>query len=217
MRLAFLLPVLAALPSAQAQTTSQPPSAPAASRWNFGLKLGAGTSYHNNGDPTQKHPLTAYTGGVSGGYSFPLTGGFFNLQADALLERRGARPWQTPAANNVVLFTPIYLRTDRPAARVHFLLGGGPTVWLSSRTVPDEHTNNYGAYQVQPIALLGFEIRLLPLSSYETSLALTYRAGLTPASVYYRSAASGGHYTEYDSNSWFGATVNVYFHPVARH
>ncbi|WP_210513676.1 hypothetical protein [Hymenobacter terricola] len=216
MRLAFLL-LLAAWPAmAQAQAPASNLPAPATSRWSFGLKLGTGASYSSADGSGQHHPWSAYTGGLSGGYGFAAAGGFLNLQADALLERRPARPWQAFSASNAVLFVPFYLRTDRPAARVHLLLGGGPTFWLTGRAVPDNRTGVYATHPVEATGLLGFEVRLLPFGRYETTVALAYRPSLTPALVSYGHSSGGHAFEDYDTHSWFGATLNVYFHPAVR-
>ena len=197
---------LAAYP-AQAQT--QPT---AISPWNIGLKLGSGAGYYS---ADTNHPWTAYTGGLTGGYSFTLAGAALTLQADALLERRRAQPWQA-SGSNTALFLPLYLRTGLAASRVHVLLGGGPTVALSGTAVPDAQAPFYFTYRTEATGLAGLEVRLLPLGSYETTLALTYRQSLTPTLVQYRHSLGGTPYQETTTHSWFGATLNVYLHPAAK-
>lgn len=191
---------------------AQPAAAP---RWNVGLKLGTGASYSSfsSGLP---HPWTAYTGGLSAGYSFKAASTFFTLQADALLERRESRPWQLVSATNAVLFVPFYLRTERPAARVHLLLGGGPSYWLLGNTVPDVLALAYTSRQIEATGFAGFEVRLLPLSRYETTVALSYRRSFTLEFVHYRQSTIGSHYEESATHSWLGATLNLYFHPAAQ-
>ena len=209
MRLPFLLLLLSGSFAVHAQPTAVGP-------WNIGLKLGTGASYStfSAGHP---HPWTAYTGGLSGGYRFKVAGAFLTLQADALVERREVRPWQLASASNSVLFVPLYLRTNRPAARLHFILGGGPTLWLNGNVVPDASRAAYVARQVEATGLAGLEVRLLPFSRYETTVALTYRAGFTPEYIHYRQSLSlNKYYEENEIHSWLGLTLNVYFHPAVR-
>lgn len=205
----FLLVMGTTLCSAQAQAPI-----PTASRWNAGLKLGTGVSRYDSDNSVGPHPWTAFTGGLTGGYTFAPAHGFLTLQADALLERREARPWQTASATNAVLFVPVYLRTDPAVARVHFLLGGGPIIWLAGRTPPADQARHYDTPAVEATALLGVEVRLRSANCPETTLALTYRRGLTPALTRHRSSSGGHRYDEEEVHYWLGATLNVYFHPA---
>jgi hypothetical protein len=208
MRLLVLVLLVALVPKAQAQATTPP-----LSRWNVGLKLGTGAGYYSDRSFDDPSTRRAHTGGLSVGYRFGLLEGRPTAQADVLLERRSARPWQPREAMNTALFVPLYLRTGQAAARVHVLLGAGPTFWLSSPSSP------YGglyAYPVEATALLGAEVRLLPLRRYETTLALTYRGGLSPSTSQGFRSIWGGINTQQDRYGWLGATLNVYFQPKAQ-
>jgi hypothetical protein len=193
----------------QAQTDAGKPTI---SRWNVGLKLGSGLGY-SNGSRDAAQPWTAFTGGLTAGYRPGSSNFMSTLQADVLLERRPARPWQTGPAQNLTLFVPFYLRTDPAAARLHLLLGGGPTFWLRGQQVPGDQRADYATRAVEATVLVGLEVRLLPLRFCETTLGLTYRLSMTPDLLRYRSSLGGISYTDEYKHRWLGATLNVYLHP----
>jgi len=207
MRLLLLLLVSALLPGPLlAQSTP-----PAASPWFVGLKLGTGAGNISSWKASFVPPWTKFTGGVSVGCRLKPSGGPA-LVMDALLERRKNRPWQSPDASNAQLFLPLYLRTGQPATRVHVLMGAGPSFALTDRQAPDSYTIRVKVLPVEAAILLGLEVRLLPLRRTETTLAINYWQGVTPAVV-----DNGTKFAvmtkDYDYYStWLGATLNVYLH-----
>jgi len=212
MRLLLLLLLSALLPGPLlAQSTP-----PAASPWFVGLKLGTGAGNISIQTADFVPPWTKFTGGVSLGRRLQMPGGSPALQLDALLERRGNRPWQSRDASNAQLFLPLYLRTGQPATRVHAVVGAGPSFALTSLNAPGDNADGVRVLPVEATALLGLEVRLLPLRRTEATLALTYRQGLTPAEVdngYLRFGAlqESAYYAV-----WLGATLNVYLHPLVK-
>lgn len=212
----FFFLALAATGTAQAQNINPKLMAPY-KRYNVGLKAGTGYEFVTP-DPTSP-PLNTpsyYTGGVTGGYLVNLLGVAATLQADLLLTRRAASPWQTSAARNASLFVPIYVRTGTAAQRVHYLLGGGPSFWASGGTVPGRVLGRYATHPAEITSLVGVEARLLPLGLYETTVALTYRHSFSPALIEYRGPAGAPTESHAEYFSWLGATLNVYLHQPRR-
>ena len=185
-------------------------------RWNVGLKGGTGMEFVSSGAvAVPPHNLSYFTFGVTGGYLLGRTEPIVTLQADVLATYRAARPWQSPGAHNGSLFVPVYLRSGLPKARLHLLLGAGPTIWLNGATPPDNFVGRYATHPVEVTGVTGVEVRLLPLSKrLETTLALTYRRSFSRSLTSYPSDQRSISHDEF--YSWLGVTLNVYLHQPLR-
>ena len=189
---------------------------PPAYRWTIGLKAGTGMEFVSAGAVAPPpHNLSYFTAGLTGGYLLARTEPIVSLQADVLATYRAARPWQSPGTHNGSLFVPVYLRSGLPKARLHLLLGAGPTFWLSGGPTPDNFAQRYATHPVELTGLTGVEVRLLPLAErLETTLALTYRRSFSRSLTAYPSEARSASHDEF--YSWLGATLNVYLHQPVR-
>ena len=185
-------------------------------RWNVGLKAGTGMEFVSaDAVVVPPHNLSYVTAGITGGYLLARTEPILTLQADMLVTYRAARPWQTPGSHNGSLFVPVYLRSGLPKARLHLLLGAGPTVWLNDARPPGNFMNRYATHPVEVTGVTGVEIRLLPLSEHlETTIALTYRRSFSRSLTAYPREPGGISHDEF--YSWLGATLNVYLHQPLR-
>jgi len=199
----------------QAQNIAPKLLAPA-NRWNIGLKGGTGLEFISSGAvATPPHNLSYVTAGITGGYLLARTEPILTLQADVLATYRAARPWQTANVHNGSLFVPVYLRSGLPKARLHLLLGAGPTFWLNEAQRPDNLMGRYATHPVEVTGVTGVEIRVLPISEYlETTLALTYRRSFSRSLTAYPSEQNSVAHDEF--YSWLGATLNVYLHQPLR-
>ena len=216
LRLSLSLLALAAIGTAQAQNVNPKLLAPA-KRFNVGLKAGTGFEYidPNPSAPPKGAPVY-YTAGPTFGYLVTVLGVTGTVQADVLLTRRAANPWDGPSEKNASLFVPVYVRTGLPARRVHYLLGAGPTVWVAGRTVPGRVTGRYATHPFEATGFAGIEARILPLGTYETTLALTYRRSFSPSLIEYRDQPGGPAEAHAQRFSWLGVTLNVYLHQPVR-
>ena len=187
-----------------------------AHRWNIGLKGGTGMEFVSSGAVVvPPHNLSYFTGGITGGYLLARTEPIVSLQADVLATYRAARPWQSPGTKNSSLFVPIYLRSGLPKARLHLLLGAGPTIWLTGGQTPDNFAGRYATHPVEITGVTGAEVRLLPLGErLETTIALTYRRSFSRSLTAYPSERNSLSHDEF--YSWLGATLNVYLHQPLR-
>lgn len=187
-----------------------------ANRWNFGLKGGTGMEFVSSGAVAPPpHNLSYVTAGITGGYLLARTEPIVSLQADVLATYRGARPWQSPDTHNGNLFVPVYLRSGLSKARLHLLLGAGPTFWLNGGQTPDNLAGHYATHPVEITGVTGAEFRILPLGErLETTIALTYRRSFSRSLTAYPSERYSATHDEF--YSWLGATLNVYLHQPLR-
>ncbi|MCI1187992.1 hypothetical protein MON38_11225 [Hymenobacter sp. DH14] len=187
-----------------------------ANRWNAGLKAGTGMEFVSSGAvAVPPHNLSYVTAGITGGYLLARTEPILTLQADVLATYRAARPWQSAGNHNGSLFVPVYLRSGLPKARLHLLLGAGPTFWLNDARPPANFVGRYATHPVELTGVTGVEVRVLPLSErLETTIALTYRRSFSRSLTVYPSEQSSVARDEF--YSWLGATLNVYLHQPLR-
>lgn len=212
------LPIFAALLLAgtgRAQNINPKLLAPA-NRWNIGLKGGTGMEFVSSGAvAVPPHNLSYVTAGLTGGYLLAHTEPIVTLQADVLATYRAARPWQTAGVHNGSLFVPVYLRSGLPKARLHLLLGAGPTFWLNESQTPGNFVGRYATHPVEITGVTGVEVRLLPLSErLETTIALTYRRSFSRSITAYATDQRSISHDEF--YSWLGVTLNVYLHQPLR-
>lgn len=185
-------------------------------RWNAGLKAGTGMEFVSAGAvAVPPHNFTYVTAGATVGYLLARTEPLLSLQADVLATYRAARPWQSADSHNGSLFVPIYLRSGLPKARLHLLLGAGPTFWLSGADTPAGFRGTYATHPVEVTGVTGVEVRVLPLAKFlETTVALTYRRSFSRSLTAYPSDRNSMSHDEF--YSWLGATLNVYLHQPFR-
>ena len=212
------LPIFAALLLAgagRAQNINPKLLAPV-NRWNIGVKGGTGLEFVSaDAVAVPPHNLSYVTAGITGGYLLARTEPIVALQADVLATYRAARPWQSTDVRNGSLFVPVYVRSGLPKARLHLLLGGGPTFWLTGAQPPANFVGRYATHPVEVTGVTGVEVRLLPLSErLETTVALTYRRSFSRSLTTYPSDQRSSSHDEF--YSWLGATLNVYLHQPLR-
>ena len=217
MRFLLLTAALLLAGSVRAQVPNiNPKLLPRANRWNAGVKLGTGLEFTTPEAFRQPARNLSYvTGGLTGGYLLARANFLMTLQADALLERRAARPWNGVNDRSYTLFVPVYLRTGLPKNRLHLLLGGGGTFWVDGNKVPPEFRGQFATHPVDVTGMTGVEVRVAPAGVYETTLALTYRHSFSRSLTYYRGATGAGpDFNEF--YNWVGVTLNVYLHQPRR-
>jgi hypothetical protein len=187
-----------------------------ANRWNAGLKVGTGREFVSSGAvAVPPRNLSYVTAGITAGYLLARTEPILTLQADVLATYRAARPWQSSDVHNGSLFVPVYLRSGLPKARLHLLLGAGPTFWLTETQPPANLAGHYATHPVELTGVTGVEVRVLPLAPrLETTIALTYRRSFSRSLTAYPTEPNTSAHDEF--YSWLGATLNVYLHQPLR-